>query len=93
MMKRCKRDFLKANKKKKRERDRGKKKKPMDDLMDCTNLKANMVLIHAVCVGSGVPARCLGQRFLLGHTSARGASQVLGVGLCLSRDALAALWS
>lgn len=44
----------------------------MDDLMDCTNLKANMVLIHAVCVGSGAPARCLGERVLLGHTSARG---------------------
>lgn len=31
----------------------------MDDLMDCTNWKAKMVLIHAVCVRLTAPAHCL----------------------------------
>lgn len=54
MMRQYKHDFLKENKKKERKRA-----KPMDDLMDCTNWKAKMVLIHAVCVRLTAPAHCL----------------------------------
>lgn len=31
----------------------------MDGLMDCTDLKANMELIHAVCVWPKAPTPCL----------------------------------
>lgn len=41
------------SKRKQKERE-----KPMDGFMDCTNFKANMVLIHAVCVRSKGPTPC-----------------------------------
>lgn len=64
----------------------------MDDLMDCTNLKANMVLIHAVCVWSRAPTRCLGEKdCYLDTLVLAGTSEVLGADLRLSWEALAAL--
>lgn len=63
----------------------------MDDLMDCTNLKANMVLIHAVCVWSKAPTHCLfcGQRFLFGYTNAH---RDLGGSTCISASESGISW-
>lgn len=94
MMRQCKREFSRSKQKERaRERERG-KKKPTDDLMDCTNLKANMVLIHAVCVRPRAPARCLGEKdFCSDILSLAGTSEGLRAGLGLGRDVLAALRS
>lgn len=59
--------------KRKQKEKRKRAEKPMDESMDCTNLKAKMVLIHAVCVWSGLqlPA-CSGERSMLGDTTTHG---------------------
>lgn len=51
----------------------------MDDSMDCTNLKANMVLIHAVCVWAKAPPHCLLEKDLFGYPNAH---KALGGSTC-----------
>lgn len=59
----------------------------MDDSMDCTNLKANMVLIHAVCVWAKAPAHGLLEKdFYLDTLMLTRLWEVLHVQLLLSQD-------
>lgn len=64
-MRKCKDDFLKANKKRGRE-------KPMGGVMGCANLKANMALSHAVCVWPRVPTAVSQSRLVCGQANAQG---------------------
>lgn len=66
--------------------------KPMDDLMDGTNWKANMVLSHAVYVWPEAPAHCLSEKDLhLDTLRLTGTWEGLHVYVLLSQGCLALL--
>lgn len=75
------------SKRKQKERE-----KPMDGFMDCTNLKANMVLIHAVCVRSKAPTPCHSEEDVyLEKLTLTGTVEVLSVEVLLGQESLAML--
>ena len=76
MMRRCK-TWL-SNRKQK-EKGGGESEKPMDESMDCTNSKANMVWFMPCVSGPGSSSLPFQERFLFGDTRARGGA---GCGHC-----------